>query len=179
MERPLLIATGAVGVAWLAISASTLFPALKPKAATSKRLTRAQVSDLVRQIDITRFGGWFSNAPRRHSDVVAVIKIESNYETGAIGDNGKAHGLGQMHAAAAGDMGFTLQDLHDPYNAVLAAMKYLKWIWDTLTNWLRKTPSLTQWIGSYNAGVGNVSGRNGGVFIPLSYVNRWKSAAGR
>ncbi len=143
-------------------------PSLSPK-----QQARAQVA----WQDANNFGGWFSKGGRSQRDVMAIFAIESLFNPQAFreNDNGEgdhAYGLGQMLGSTAGDFGYSGPDLKHIPNAVDATMRYLKWSWDYLANRLGYNPSLSQWIGAYNAGVGNVAkGR-----VPLVYVAKHTAA---
>lgn len=97
-------------------------------------------------------GGWHD--PR---DVLAVIAVESGFNTNARGSSGE-YGLMQIMPATAGDYGVTdLETLYDPETNIRVGMAHLKWTWEYLEKRLGYTPSEEQWLSAYNGGVGNVS----------------------
>ena len=56
----------------------------------------------------------------------AIIRRESNYHPGAIGDKGNALGLGQLWEPAARDVGLTSEDRRDPMKNLRGTAKYLR-----------------------------------------------------
>ena len=69
--------------------------------------------------------------------------------------------------------GISGEQLLDPATNVRVAMDYLEWSWNFLEARLGRRPSFSEWLGAYNAGVGNVLDRG---FIPQAYVRRWLAA---
>lgn len=133
----------------------------------------ADVVGLVRAINDSEFGGWFS-VP----DVLAVIQIESSFRPSAyraepqIGD--ASYGLMQILSRSAADRGYDgpPEGLFDPETNIRYGMAHLKWSWDYLARRLGAAPSRAVWIGSYNAGVGNaVKG-----YTPWAYVAKFEVA---
>ena len=133
----------------------------------------SQLAALIQDINLRYFGGWFD-----WRDVAAVVQVESSgnpdayrYEA-ALGES--SIGLMQTLYSTAVDRGYTggPAGLLDPATSLYYGMAQLKWSFDYLSGRLARTPTLDEWIGSYNAGVGNVLKG----FIPAEYVERWKSA---
>lgn len=56
----------------------------------------------------------------------AIIRRESNYHPGAIGDRGNALGLGQLWEPAARDVGLTSEERRDPMKNLRGTAKYLR-----------------------------------------------------
>jgi len=144
-----------------------------------RNFTRDDARALVEYFDAVEFGGWFSRAGRAHGDVLGVFNVESNFDPDAIGDrhlSDMSWGIGQVRGTTAGDFGVTdPRALLDPATGVLTSMRYLKWAYEFLTDRMGRAPNLSEWIGSYNAGVGNVLRG----FLPDQYLARWRTAAGR
>lgn len=57
--------------------------------------------------------------------IAAVIQHESGGDPNAVGDNGLAHGLMQMHPSAAQTVGADYSKLFDPATAIDAGTAYL------------------------------------------------------
>lgn len=55
----------------------------------------------------------------------ALIEHESSFNPNAVGDNGAARGLGQMHAAACATVGANWGGMFDPVKALDASAAYL------------------------------------------------------
>lgn len=55
----------------------------------------------------------------------ALLEHESAWNPSAVGDNGVARGLGQMHPAACETVGASWDDMFDPAKAIPAVAKYL------------------------------------------------------
>ncbi|TAN55364.1 MAG: lytic transglycosylase domain-containing protein [Magnetospirillum sp.] len=133
----------------------------------------ADVVALVQQINAVEFGGWFDPA-----DVLAVIQIESSFQPTAyraepqIGD--ASYGLMQVLYSTASDRGYggDPAGLFDPEVNIRIGMAQLLWSWQFLSSRMRAAPSKEQWIGSYNAGVGNALKG----YVPWGYVAKWTAA---
>jgi soluble lytic murein transglycosylase-like protein len=144
---------------------------------TGRRMTRAEVRDLITRINAREFGGWFDPL-----DVEAIAEIESSFDPRAyraeprIGD--ASIGLMQTLYSVARQHGYTgaPEGLFDPETSVRLGMKHLRWTYNTLRSWMNREPTKEEWIGGYNAGVGNVY-RNG--YIPLAYINKFIAARQR
>lgn len=136
----------------------------------------ADVVDLVRGVNDGVFGGWFDPA-----DVLAVIEVESGFNPMAyraepqIGD--ASYGLMQTLYSTACDRGYAgpPEGLYDPAVSVQVGMAQLRWCWDYLSSRRGGPPSAAEWIGSYNAGVGNALKG----YVPTGYVSRWSAARSR
>lgn len=126
---------------------------------------------IVQQVNAANFAGWFDPA-----DVMAVIQIESSFNPTAQRPEPQirdaSYGLMQVLYATALDRGYTgaPEGLYDPAVNIALGMAQLKWIWDFLS--ARGASSEDQWIGAYNAGVGNALKG----YLPIAYVQRWKIA---
>lgn len=179
----LLSATGATAMVGK-VDAKPLPPSTPlPQRITIKRTIKQQAAHLVAQYDQNTFGGFYSTGGRSHADVLAMFQIESNFTPGAINENdggtlpdgsgNHAMGIGQVLITTAGDYGITNpNDLLDLEIGALVAMKHLKWSFDFLAGRLGRSPSQDQWIGSYQAGVGNaLKGK-----ISDIYVNKHRAA---
>lgn len=166
MRWPLILA--GAGVLILAWSGRARAMGVEPVPA-------ATVAEIVARVNAEEFGGWFSVA-----DVLAVVEIESGFDPTAyrsepqLGD--ASRGLMQLLLSTALDRGFqgAPEALFDPETNIRLGMRQLKWSWDYLAQ-RRGEPTVDQWIGSYNAGVGNVLKG----YIPFSYVAKWRDARDR
>lgn len=81
----------------------------------------------------------------------AMIEHESNWDPNAVGDNGAAIGLGQLHEGAAKDAGVNRRD---PYANIRGSAWYLAKQFGQFGNWHDA-------LAAYNQGAGNV-GAGGG-----------------
>lgn len=138
----------------------------------------AVVLSEIERINTVTFGDWFSREGRSPRTVLAIIKVESNFNANAVGDlftADRSWGLGQVRLSTANDFGSFPSGnfLLDPTTNLTVAMAFLKWSWDFLERRLGRMPTHTEWLGSYNAGVGNVIDRG---FIPLAYVQKVRAA---
>ncbi len=143
-------------------------------------LSVADVASIVETINRGEFNGWF-----RLVDVLAIVQIESSFDpdahrfephvrTALTPEGDSSVGLMQILFSTAVDRGYLggPAALFDPVVNVRFGMRQMLWSWEFLAARLGRTPSTAQWIGSYNAGVGNVlKGR-----IPEIYVARWVRA---
>lgn len=149
---------------------------LLTKEATAKTL-KISIDEARRHIrhwNQVEFGNWFNEA-----DILAIIFIESSFRP-----NAKRHephlqdysiGLMQLLYSTAKDRGLSggPAGLYDASTNIRLGMRHLKWSYDYLARKMGRPPTQTEWIGSYNAGVGNVY-RNG--FIPTAYVTKFQIA---
>lgn len=141
------------------------------------RITVAEAREIVARVNEWVYFGWFKPA-----EVLAIIEIESSFRPWAvrqepqIGD--ASLGLMQLLSTTAADRGFrgNPESLLEPEINIRFGMAHLKWSWDYIAGQLGRDPTEDEWIGSYNAGVGNVV-RKG--FIPAGYVQKWRAAKGR
>lgn len=85
--------------------------------------------------------------------VLAVIKVESNFNAQAVSKKG-ALGLMQLMPTTATDLGVT--DAFDPRQNIFAGTRYLRWLVNEFDG------HLTLAVAAYNAGVGTVR-RAGGI----------------
>ena len=145
-----------------------------------RRLPVSEVRGIVRGLNAGEFGGWF-----REDDVLAIVQIESGFDpeekrfeahvkTPATPNGDVSIGLMQVLYSTALDRGHLggPAALFDPVVNVRMGMRQLLWSHEFLTARLGRAPSIPEWIGSYNAGVGNVLRGN----IPDLYVARWVRA---
>lgn len=128
---------------------------------------------MVSAINANEFGGFFS-VP----DVLAVIQIESSFQVVAYRAepkiNDASYGLMQILYSTALDRGYSgpPEGLYDPETNIRLGMAQLHWSWGFLANRLGQSPTAAQWIGSYNAGVGNALKG----YVPWGYVTKWQAA---
>lgn len=112
-------------------------------------------------------------------DVLAIIQIESSFDPSAYRAEPQlddaSRGLMQILYKSAQDRGYrgAPDGLYDPATNILYGVRHLVWGYRYLDS---KLPGagvgLDQWVGAYNAGVGNVlKGR-----IPVSYVQKFRNA---
>lgn len=171
--------------AWLgyrasADAAATAAGVSPAPAAIPDRLTVGYTRLLVERINAAEFGGWF-----RVGDVLAIIEIESGFRPRAFnheraGTDDDSRGLMQVQLQTAWDRGFPRgvdpAALFDPETGIRYGMRQLRWTWDYLESRFQRPPTMEEWSGAYNAGVGNVY-RNG--FIQVAYVQKFREARGR
>lgn len=136
----------------------------------SERLAAGQVLAMIDKLNNEEFGGWFDPM-----DVLAVVQVESSFRPRVMRYEphlGEASlGLSQVLLSTARDRGYAGGPgglLDDPYMNLRMGMRQLHWSHEYLAGRLGRAPSRAQWLGSYNAGVGNVMKGN----IPLSYVGK-------
>lgn len=94
---------------------------------------------------------------------LGLFQQESNFNPNAIGDNGAAVGIGQLHLGAASDVGVT--DRLNPYQSITGSLTYLKQQFNHFGNW-------TDALAAYNQGAGGVSK---GLGYANSVLNKAKS----
>lgn len=141
----------------------------------SQRMGPDEVRGIIAAANQSQFGGWFNEA-----DVLALIEIESSFRPNAArweAHKGEASlGLMQILPSSAHDRGYTggPAGLMNPATNILYGMAHLKWGHDFLATRLGHPPDVGQWVGAYNAGVGNILKGN----IPLTYVGKWARARG-
>lgn len=144
---------------------------------SERMLTVDDARALVRDLNRTEFNGWF-----REDDVLAIMKIESNFDPMAqrfeahiiteVTPHGDASlGIMQVLYSTAVDRGYTGKPLGllDPRVGTRMGMRQLLWSHEFLSDRLGRAPTTREWIGSYNAGVGNALKGN----IPERYVEKW------
>ncbi len=141
-------------------------------------ITPATVLFEIERLNTVHFGGWFSREGRNPRTVLAIVKVESSFNANAVGDlftADRSWGLGQVRLTTANDFGSFPSGnlLLDPTTNLTVMMAFLKWSWEYLERRLNRMPTQTEWLASYNAGVGNVIDRG---FIPLAYVQRVRAA---
>lgn len=78
--------------------------------------------------------------------IAAIIEHESQGNPDAVGDNGVAHGLMQMHPSACTEVGADWDEMFDPAKAIDAGAAYLRWNYDRLHDW-------TWALAAYNRGI--------------------------
>lgn len=137
--------------------------------------TRVDVSSLRRLVEQINdeYGGWFDV-----DQVLAIIEVESKGDIYAYRYEPRlkdaSYGLMQILFRVAQDRGYQGEPdgLYDPATNLRYGMAHLYWSWYALENRLGRSPTITEWIGSYNAGVAGVA-RNG---PPAQYVIKWTNA---
>lgn len=140
--------------------------------AAKNRIDRALLLSWIRR-ENESFGGFFDPL-----DVLAIIEVESARDPDAYRYekrlNDASIGLMQILYTTARDRGYTQgpAGLFDPEANIRYGMRQLRWSYDYLLDRLGQPPTMEQWIGSYNAGVGNVMKGH----IPLGYVQKWAKA---
>lgn len=134
-----------------------------------------QARAIIDQVNAEEFGGWFDPA-----DVMAIIEVESSFDPNAYRYEAKLDdasiGLMQVLYRTALDRGLAggPAALYDPALNIRIGMRQLKWSFDYLAD-RGGAPTTDQWIGSYNAGVGNALKG----YVPLAYVAKWKAERAR
>ena len=124
---------------------------------------------------LAEFGGWFSNPDHSVDDIMAIWAVESNYNPRALntndgGQGNHAFGIGQVLASTAGDFGITQPEVMlDLRTGARVSMAYSMWTHEFLQSRLGRAPTKREWIGAYNAGVGNVLNGN----LPELYITKW------
>lgn len=112
---------------------------------------------------------------------LAFVEVESGFNPTAYRFerhlNEASYGLMQVLASTARDMGLTgsPEEMYDPGTSLRIGIAYSRWTWDFLSRRLGSEPTEAQWIGAYNAGVGNVLRG----FIPQGYVRKFTLAKER
>lgn len=138
----------------------------------SRRLSVAEAAAIVDQVNAE-----LGNRLDRY-DVLAVIEVESARDPQAFRFeahiNDASRGLMQVLLSTARDRGYAgePEGLFDPLTNVRIGMSHLLWGYDFLASRFGRAPTAGEWIGAYNAGVGNVLGG----FIPQGYVEKWAAA---
>lgn len=158
-------------------SAEASAPAGQGLLPAPRTFTASNARVIVERLNFSHFSGFF-----RVADILAVIEIESSFNPRAYrfeAHRGEAsYGLMQVLESTARDRGLVGQpeQLFDPETGILYGMRQLKWTYDYLARRLGRQPTIGEWFGAYNAGVGNVL-NNG--FIPAQYVQKFQTAQGR
>jgi len=130
----------------------------------------AEARKIVDELNATEFNNFFD--PRL---VMAIIQVESSFRPEATRFeshlNDHSIGLMQVLFSTARDRGLrgAPTDLFNPRLNILIGMKQLEWSYRFLRRRFGREPSFSEWVGSYNAGVGNVAVKG---FIPTGYVNK-------
>lgn len=131
--------------------------ALKPEA----------VLGLIVQLNAQEHNNWFDPY-----DVLAVVEQESNFNPNAY--RYEAHlqdasfGLMQVLSKTAADRGFTgdPRRMFEPVEGLRYGMRQLAWTYDYLQSRFGRAPTRSEYLGGYNAGVGNISRG----YVPMAYV---------
>lgn len=148
-------------------------PLPPPSPPRAGRLSPADVLALLPQADPE---GWMPPAY-----ALAFVEVESGFNPNAYRFeqhlNEASYGLMQVLASTARDMGLQgpPEDMFDPATSLRIGIAYSRWCWDFLTRRLGREPTENEWIGSYNAGVGNTLRG----FTPHSYIRKWTLAKER
>jgi soluble lytic murein transglycosylase-like protein len=143
---------------------------------TAERISVERAADIIDFWNQAEHAGGFDVR-----DVLAIVAIESAFDPAAhrdephIGD--ASRGLMQVLLSTARDRGFVGDPawLYDPVVSVQIGLRQLAWSRRFLADRLGRSPTEAEWIGSYNAGVGNVLKG----FIPLTYIAKWERARER
>jgi len=116
------------------------------------------------------------------AELLAFVEIESAFQPRAYRFeprlNEASYGLMQVLESTGRQNGLGSappEAMYDPATSLRIGIAYSRWCWDYLTRRLNRDPTENEWVGSYNAGVGNVMGGR----IPLSYVQKWRLARDR
>jgi soluble lytic murein transglycosylase-like protein len=99
----------------------------------------------------------------------AQVHRESKGQPDAIGDQGRARGLMQLHPGAAKEAGFTHDEMFDPAKNVEAGAEYLAQQLSSFSH----DPNLA--VSAYNAGPGNVRKVGGVTPSSAGYLKEVKS----
>lgn len=142
-----------------------------PKTPVRDSVSVAEARAIVEDINRTVYKGWFTVA-----HVLAIIEIESSFRPFALNpEDGLdfSFGLMQIRESSARDRGYigASEGLYDPRSNIALGMAHMKWSWDFLVR-RGSSPSVPQWISSYNAGVGNTLKG----FINTGYIRKWQIA---
>lgn len=171
--------TRVIGLATLGVAAYMAWSAKKAGAgapAMGERIAPEEARAIIDRLNQTEFSGWFKSA-----EVLAVIEIESSFRPRAYRAEPQIEdaslGLMQVLGRVAADRGYAgpPDGLFNPETNIRVGMRHLKWTWDYLRRRLGRNPSEDEWIGGYNAGVGNVLR---GRWV-AGYVEKWRIAKGR
>lgn len=134
---------------------------------------RVSPSDVLALLPEADPDGWMPPAA-----ALAFVEVESGFNPFAYRFephlNEASYGLMQVLASTARDMGLqgSPERMYDPAVSLRVGIDYAKWAHDFLARRLGRDPTETEWVGAYNAGVGNVLRG----FIPQSYVRKWTLA---
>lgn len=110
--------------------------------------------------------------------VCAFIEIESAWNPTALRAEPRlddaSYGLMQLLYGTARGLGFTGNpaDLYDPTTNIMFGVALLRWNWSDLTRRLGRTPTVDEWVASYNAGTRGVADGDDDEI----YVGRWRNA---
>lgn len=143
------------------------------KPAIRNDVPQAGIVALVTAINEREFGGWHDVA-----DVMAIIEIESSFDANAYRAepqiNDGSRGLMQILLMSAKDRGFggNPAELFNPEVNLRFGMAHLKWGWDYLAQRRGADFANENYIGAYNAGVGNAMKG----YTPLGYVAKFALA---
>lgn len=147
-------------------------PILRPE--NNRRPGLVTPNDALAIINSLNGDGWHD--PR---DVLATIMVESAFNPAAYRYEAKlgeaSYGLMQLLWSTARQMLPSLRDpteLYDPATNIQAGMMFMRWNWDYLRRRLGRDPSNAEWLGAYNAGVGNVMKG----YIPNDYIAKHATA---
>jgi hypothetical protein len=169
------LAVGILAAIYAWLNRARAAPLVAPAGAERVAIDPAQVAAYSWAVDAEDYGGWFAAIGAR-ALVVAIAAVESDFRPWVVGDDGRSIGMMQMQASTAADLGYSAEDLFDWQTAVRAAMAYLKWSYDYLATRLDHAPTFSEWVGAYNAGVGNVAQHG---YIPQAYVRKVQAALDR
>ena len=137
------------------------------------RLTPAQVISLAPAADPA---GWMP-----YAELLAFVELESSFRPSAYRYEPHlaeaSYGLMQVLESTARDRGMIgdPRQMYDPVTGLAFGILQARWSWEFLARRLGRPPTEAEWVGSYNAGVGNVLRG----FIPQGYYRRWQLARDR
>lgn len=145
-------------------------PVPAPLRPVPDRLSPADVVALAPQADPE---GWLSLP-----ELLAFVQVESSFRPAAyrfepqLGE--ASYGLMQVLESSARDRGLSgdPRQMFDPLVGLRMGVLHARWGRDFLRRRLGREPSTAEWVGAYNAGVGNVLRG----YVPLAYVQRWDAA---
>lgn len=137
------------------------------------RLSPAQVLALAPVADPD---GWMP-----YAELLAFVEVESAFRPEAYRFEPHlgvaSYGLMQVLETTARDRGLVgdPRQMFEPVTGLRMGILAARWSWDFLSRRLGREPTEAEWVGSYNAGVGNVLRG----FIPQGYYRRWQLARDR
>lgn len=147
-------------------------PAELPRV-TSGRLSPGDVLAYAREADPE---GWMPAA-----ELLAFVQVESSFRTNAIRWEPRlgeaSYGLMQVLESTARDRGLVgdPRAMFEPVTGLRMGILQARWSWEFLRRKLGRDPTEAEWVGSYNAGVGNILRG----WFPQGYIRNWQLARDR
>lgn len=86
---------------------------------------------------------------------LAMFEKESDFNPNAVGDGGRAVGIGQLHAAAAREGGISPAERNDPDKAIDASLNYLLARYKETNDWTKALATYNQGPKNFNANGSN------------------------